>query len=181
MKWIFSLALCAAPVVLAQSQASSAPTRDATTPQQLAERQRIAREQLASRPAPTLVPEPERKRSLLADSHILSYYGVSTLVPKSAILHLPPAFESRLGMVEGNQIQPWPAFYTANRGWITTVEVTLAQARGKEPMPEETSKAINESPNLVVATYRGGPIGISPAQAPAESTPANNTQKPSNP
>lgn len=169
MKWFLPLALSAISVAQAEPQrASSAPMRDAPTKQQILDRQRLALEQQASRPAPVVVPAPTQKLSLLANSDILCHGGMATLVPKRSILHIPEALQSRLGMKDGAQIENWTKFYDANRGWITTVEVSRNQAEGKESLSEETIKSFEESSNLIVATFRGRLIGVTPVKKPAE-------------
>ena len=62
----------------------------------------------------------------------------------------------------------WMDFFTLNRGWITTVEVSRVQAEGNEALAEEISTRIGKSTNLVVATYMGGPISVLPPKVPEE-------------
>lgn len=169
MKRFLPLVLSVVSVAQAeQPRAATAPTRDATTPQQMQERHRLALEQQAARSTPVVVPAPPQKLSLLANSDILCQAGMATLVPKRSILHLPEAMQSRLGMKDGAQIENWSTFLAANRGWITLVEVSGKQAEGKEPLSEETIKSFEESSNLIVATFRGCPISVMPLKTPAE-------------
>ena len=97
----------------------------------------------------------------------------SRLVPKRAILHTPAAMSARIKLQPGSKIQTWADFFAVNRAWITTVEVSRAQAEGKLPLAEEVVKRIEKSTSVVVATYQGGPISVlapktpAPAQVPA--------------
>lgn len=151
-----------APGGLAET-AEKAPSGDALTEQELAEKLKKAPKPLAvfqqveTKEDPSVV---NRPGDLLSRSDILCLGDFATLVPKRAILHRPKALLSRIGMKEGSKIQIWSEFYAANRGWISTVEVSRAQAEGKEPFPEDTMKTISRSSSIVVATYKGGPISV---------------------
>jgi hypothetical protein len=66
------------------------------------------------------------------------------------------------------KIVSWADFFAANRGWISTVEVSRVQAEGNKPLAEESQKFMSTSRNLVVATYQGGPISVLPLKVPDE-------------
>lgn len=107
---------------------------------------------------------------LLAQSDIVCFGGIATLVPKRAILSAPGNQKSRLELQPGVKIVGWQEFYALNRGWITTVEVSRIQAEGNLALPEETQERIGKSKNLVVATYMGGPISVLPLKTPEAAT-----------
>ncbi|NQW99736.1 hypothetical protein HQ447_03690 [bacterium] len=107
-----------------------------------------------------------RPKSLLAESDILCFGGNAAMVPKRAILQIPQNHAARLKMQPGAKFLSWSEFYAANRGWITTVEVSRIQAEGKDPLPEATRTQMVKSGNLVVATYQGGPISVLPPPVP---------------
>jgi hypothetical protein len=107
-----------------------------------------------------------RPKDLLSESDILCFGGIATLVPKRAILLSPANFADRVGFKPGAQIVSWVDFYAANRGWITTVEVSRTQAEGNLGLPEDMQKQMAKSGNLVVATFLGGPISVLPLKAP---------------
>jgi hypothetical protein len=121
-----------------------------------------------------------RPPSLLSSSDIISFGGLATLVPKHAILQVPASCTGRMNIEPGAKIVSWADFYAANRGWITTVEIAIVQAEGKQALAEETKKMMSKSRNLIVATYQGGPISLlpppkaapKPAATPAATTPA---------
>lgn len=119
---------------------------------------------------PTKVNQPE---DLVSRSDILSYGGMTTLVPKKAIIRLPESLAQRVGHPDGSRIVPWAEFFAANRGWITTVEITREQARGIDPFSEEMTQSISKASTLVIATFQGGAISVLPpkVQAPASPTP----------
>lgn len=103
-----------------------------------------------------------RSKDLLADSDIISFRGVATLVPKRAVLQIPQSCTERMKLEPGARIISWADFYAANRGWITTVEVSRPQAEGNLPIGEDSKKMMSTCRNLVVATYQGGPISVLP-------------------
>lgn len=112
---------------------------------------------------PTKVNQPE---DLLSKSDIISYNGMTTLVPKRAIIQLPESMAQRVGRPDGSRIVSWAEFHAANRGWITTLEVSRAQAAGREPFSKETSETLSKATTMVVATFNGGTISVLPPKAP---------------
>ncbi|MES2658626.1 MAG: hypothetical protein V4689_08405 [Verrucomicrobiota bacterium] len=111
-----------------------------------------------------------RPPSLLETSDIISSGKFATLVPKRAILQIPKNLSDRIRLEPGATIQGWSEFYAANRGWITTVEVSRLQAEGRDPIADETKLLLSKSGNLIVATFRGGPISILPPKEPEVKT-----------
>jgi hypothetical protein len=109
-----------------------------------------------------------RPKDLLSTSDIISFNGMATLVPKRAILQTPKNLTDRIKLQPGVKIVSWLDFYTANRGWITTIEVSRVQAEGNKPLEEETKEHMSKSTNLVVATYQGGPISVLPLKQPED-------------
>jgi septal ring-binding cell division protein DamX len=153
-----------------QSQAETPAMQDAATHQQLSQNMRkVAQEDpmkvlKATTGADSSVTN--RPKSILAQSDIVCFGGYATLVPKRAILQIPKNFADRIRFQPGAKLQGWSDFYALNRGWITTVEVSRAQAEGKDPLAEETQQKLSKSGNLMVATYQGGPISVLPLKTP---------------
>ena len=115
-----------------------------------------------------------RPADLLDRSDMITFNGLSTLVPKRAILSVPKEMKDRVAAGAATRLVSWSEFFTANRAWITTEEITYQQAAGAEPLPEETADRIGKSTNLVVATYQGGPISFTrPAAVPTSPQPTN--------
>ncbi|MDX1679659.1 MAG: hypothetical protein R3242_02910 [Akkermansiaceae bacterium] len=149
--------------------------RDAVTGNDLVQKHKEAAQQ---NPLASLDPRQEREtavadptkvnqpKDLIATSDFLSFGGLSTLIPKRSILHVPTHFQDRVKFEKGSDIVVWPVFFRNNRGWIRTMEVTRAQAQGKEPFAEEVLESLRESSILVVATYREGPISVAPYTDP---------------
>lgn len=108
-------------------------------------------------------------QNLLESSDLISFQGLTTLVPKRAIIKLPDAFKGRVNNPQpGNRVVGWLEFYSMNRGWITTVEITRAQAGGREDFAEGVSGQLDKSKNMVVAVLESGPISYLPYKGEAE-------------
>jgi len=69
----------------------------------------------------------------------------------------------------GSKVLSWLDFYTLNRGWISTVEVDLSQAKAEKPISPELLDTLSKKGHLVVAVLRnGGPISVRPPKVEAE-------------
>jgi hypothetical protein len=168
-----SLAGMAAALATGLLPAAEPAMRDVATHEQLSERLRVANNQsplVDHTPAEGKDPTKVASASLVSRSDFMSYAGRATLVPKRAILHIPAAMADRIKLQPGSKIQTWAEFYAMNRGWVTTVEVTRAQAEGNQALAEELLKRIQKSSQVVVATYQGGPISVLPLKVPVETT-----------
>lgn len=172
----FTLFVCAAVVLpsMAQPTAPAIQMRDVASQREMLVARRSA---LQLDPMKHLVAatgedpaKANQPSDILADSDIISFRGMATLVPKRAILQIPTAYAGHLKMEPGAKFVSWLDFYAANRGWITTVEVSRTQAEGNAPIAEETQKFLSTSRNLVVATYKSGPISILPLKEPTTET-----------
>lgn len=154
--------------------------RDAATHEELAlTLRKFQQEDPMKSMAPAQGEDPSRNppKDLISQSDIICFRGMATLVPKRAILQIPESCTERLKIAPGAKIVGWADFFAANRGWITTVEISRVQAEGKEPLAEDTLKQLTECLNLVVATYQGGPISMLPPAVPP-SAPASTTATP---
>lgn len=120
-----------------------------------------------------------RPKDLISSSDVISFNGVTTLVPKRAIIQIPKQYADRINNhTPGNKVVGWVDFYTLNRGWVTTVEVSRAQAEGREPLAEDLSENLSESRNLIVATYSTGPISMLPLKEKEEKENTETSSKP---
>lgn len=166
---IVTLALC---TTLHAQQNAKRPFRDAATHESLLPTYKKA--QLQS-PVSKFTPaegEDATKvnlpSNLIERSDVISFNGTTTLVPKFAIIDIPEQYKNRINNhTPGNRIMRWNEFYTLNRGWITTVNVSRAQAEGNEPIAPEIVEIYSKSRNLVIAIYKNGPISM---LAPKEKT-----------
>jgi hypothetical protein len=139
--------------------------RDAATNQQLTER---LRSQRANDPVAAMQvvegedPTANRPEDLVATSEFLSFDGISTLVPKGALLCVPSGLADRARFRPGYRIVSWAEFHSRNLGWISTAEVTLYQSTGREPLSEAFRLQIGQGGTLIVATMKEGPISVNP-------------------
>jgi hypothetical protein len=126
--------------------------------------------------------DPSKKnkvQNLVTSSDVISFNGVTTLVPKRAIIKVPDKYGDRINNhPPGNRVVGWLEFYSLNKGWVTTVEVSRVQAEGKEPLAEELSENLSKSRNLLIATYSTGPISMLPLQEKDEPESVGNQTKP---
>ena len=154
----FGISFVCCPLALAQKQ----QMRDATTHEQMAAARTKAQAGDSLRQLPEVSgndPSKENQpQDIISRSDILCFNGIATLVPKEAILAVPAQFADRIGIKPGAKIVTWAQFYAVNRGWVTTQEISLAQAQGKEPLPDAINERLGKSANVVVTTMQGGPI-----------------------
>ncbi len=174
------LPLCWIAALMMTASLSAEPAmRDVATHDQLSERLRVANNKgplVDLKPAQG--PDPTKASTggdLISRSDFLSYVGRATLVPKRAILHIPANMADRIKLQPGSKIQNWADFYAMNRSWITTVEVSRAQAEGKESLGEDLLKRIQKSTNVIVATHSAGPISVLPLKVPVQAPVATTT------
>lgn len=164
-------------LTLSQGQDATAsldrpPMRKAPTNEELIVQLRASEQEMAlataSKPASSTVdtrssgPAPD----LFDTSDILCYNGAFTLVPKTAVLQFPKNLADRLKVQPGAKVVSWLDFYSANRNWITTVEVTKSQAAGAQPLSEQTADHMAKCGKLVVATFEGNPVSLHPVPRP---------------
>ncbi|NNM28063.1 MAG: hypothetical protein HKO57_00955, partial [Akkermansiaceae bacterium] len=102
--------------------------------------------------------ENTKEKSLLLRSTVLSSGTNWTIVPKGAVVHVPPGYKARVGGMRTGKLLDWATFHQRNRGWLYPIDVSIDQARGETAIPEETVDAYQRLGRVVVATCRGGPI-----------------------
>ncbi|MEM9081339.1 MAG: hypothetical protein AAGC74_11680 [Verrucomicrobiota bacterium] len=98
--------------------------------------------------------------SLIERSIILTSGSHWTIVPKGAVILVPERYEGRVDVARSGQLMKFPDFLRVNRGWLSSYEVTLEQARGNEGFEDEVRQALEAAGRVVVATRHGGPITI---------------------
>ncbi|RPJ31708.1 MAG: hypothetical protein EHM17_13695 [Verrucomicrobiaceae bacterium] len=171
-----TLFVCAAALLSAKAQPAVAAMqmRDVASQEELLLERRKALQIDPMKHLATATGEDPSKANqptdILAESDIISFRGLATLVPKRAILQTPQSYAGHVKMEPGARFVSWREFYALNRGWITTVEVSREQAEGNAPFAEETRKFLGTNRNLVVATFKGGPVSVLPLKEPAPET-----------
>ena len=162
-------------LALASTSFAGPAMTDRITPEEIAARQK-APSPLASIPQPAAVPAEAPvahpgEQSLIKQSDILNDGMNWTIVPKGAVLHIPPAFATRVGAKPIGKLLPWVEFLTVNRNWLFTEEVTFDIAAGKKPILPSRLEAWQKVNKVIVAVHQGGPISVRPQPAtPVAST-----------
>jgi hypothetical protein len=113
--------------------------------------------------APKSIHKKERSMELgglLERSTILAYGGHWTLVPKGSVLHVPPAFRSRISSTPAGTLLSWQDFHERNRGWIFTQAVAMENARGEAALSETILESHQQVGRIVVAVLHNGPISV---------------------
>ncbi len=133
--------------------APQAPVADATNDQAFAAlRGNSKRERVQ--------PRRPQAYSLAELSDFIGHAGTSVILPKGSVVHCPPGMASRILVKPRGSLLPWPDFLIANRNWITTREMTLAQVRGEAPLTEDDKESFTATGKLVIATFRGHPVTV---------------------
>lgn len=96
------------------------------------------------------------------NSTILKSGKYHTLIPKYAIVYMPERHKNRIGTDSSGSYLPWDKFLANNYGWLTTYEVTLDIAKGKETISEERLKRFRENGRIVVAVHKKHLMNIRP-------------------
>ena len=179
-----SFLFCVIAQAAPSASGNSSKMKEAPNHEQLSKKLRIAQQrdplkELGPAKGDTSTDPTKRseKRDLIASSALLCFQGQLTLVPKRAVLHFPEKLEDRKGAKPNVKVKTFQDFYSQNRGWIRTVEVTREQALGHAPIAESILTAIKESSSVVIATYKGGPISVLPEKDPEE-VPTKSEMKP---
>lgn len=95
-------------------------------------------------------------------AHILVNRGEHTVVPMRSIIYLPSKDKDKVVNEPSGKFRFWPRFLPKNQSWIMTYEITLDQAKGLKPIPEEKLKEFAKINRTVIATYRRNPISVRP-------------------
>jgi hypothetical protein len=124
----------------------------------------------AARPKP--VARREKSYSLAELSQFVGEGPNCVILPKGSVLFCPDAMAARVLSKPAGTMTAWTDFLTANRNWITTHEVTVAQVTGEKPISEDTRASFKAAGKMVIATLRGNPVTVlvSPA-TPAPPSP----------
>lgn len=109
-------------------------------------------------------PKPGARRkkgySLAELSQFVGEGPACVILPKGSVLFCPDAMASRVLSKPAGTMTAWPDFLTANRNWITTHEVTVAQVTGEKPISDETRTSFKAAGKMVIATLRGNPVTV---------------------
>lgn len=160
-------ALC---LLLATTNSLEAQSTQRLSREELIAKRDLARER-STRLQPKEAAEPAThpsQSSILDRSVLLSDGRNWTFIPKGALLFVPDEHQERVNIPSSKgKYVPFAQFASRNRGWLSTYNVTLEQARGNEAINEKARKVLAESGRVVVSVCKGGPISTRPPKLPA--------------
>lgn len=128
----------------------------------------IARRDAAGTVRPKPVPHRAKGYGIAELSTFIGSGETHAILPKGSVLFCPDVLAPRVLARASGKPVAWPDFLVANRNWIATREVTLAQIRGEAPFTEQDRQAFAKAGRLVVATLRGNPVTVLVSPAPAQ-------------
>ena len=99
---------------------------------------------------------------IYADSIILQRKDSHTVIPRHAIIYTPESLRGKITQQPRGKYLSWPEFYTANRNWLFTHQVTLKQAEGKEPIRANVQRQFAQINRIVVSLFQNYPISTLP-------------------
>ena len=132
-----------------------------------ARRQSTNRSTVPAAPVPTKLVR-AKPQGYYDTATIIAVPGAHTVVPRGAVLFVPP---DKIGMIVKKplgKLVRWPEFLIQNSQWITTREVTFQTAKGEDPIKEEERKIFAKGTKLVVAVFKKSPITV--LEPPPEET-----------
>jgi len=115
-------------------------------------------------PGPKPIPPKSSPYGLLEMSTAIQSGSDFMLVPKGSVIWCPTQHQEKIVPHPVGKFIGWTSFVTANRNWITTLEVTKDQAFGKAPIAPEILERHHRGNLVVIATLNGSPITLVPHQ-----------------
>lgn len=125
-----------------------------------------ARRIAAGTAMPKPIPRQAKGYSIAELSVFISQGEAHTILPKGSVIFCPDDLATRVSNKAAGTPVAWNEFLVANRNWISTHEVTLAQVRGEAPLSENDRKAFATVGHIVIATLRGNPVTVLSAPSP---------------
>ena len=125
-----------------------------------------ARRNASGSTMPKPVPTQAKSYSISDLSVFISHNETHAILPKGCVIFSPDALATRVSNRAAGKPVAWSEFLVANRNWISTHEVTLAQVRGEAPLSESDRKAFATVGHIVIATLRGNPVTVLPVPTP---------------
>lgn len=121
-----------------------------------------ARRNASGATIPKPVPKQAKSYSISDLSVFICLNDTHAILPKGSVIFSPDALATRVSNRASGKPVAWSEFLVANRNWLSTHEVTLAQVRGEASLSEGDRKAFATAGRLVVATLRGNPVTVLP-------------------
>ncbi|MGJ8672342.1 hypothetical protein [Rubritalea sp.] len=93
-------------------------------------------------------------------SDILHDRGVYTMVPKSAVMHVPRGMEKKLIRSGESQYVSFDQFMIKNSVWVHRMNVSVNEATGKSPIDPIRLEGMRKLGKVVIAVHKGEPISL---------------------
>jgi len=93
--------------------------------------------------------------------HLITWQGMSSMLPKAAVLSLPKNLENRFGTVMAEKFVSFSEFHNVNKNWITTLPITAQQLKGDGKLDLVKLEQLKKNGTIVISTYNGEPVGLS--------------------
>ncbi len=127
----------------------------------------------ARTPTETIAPELARRSyDIMEMSDFIVFDGISTLVPKGAILNLPIAYRENLAAGPKGRLLLWQDFLTRNRARITPFEITMEEAAGAKRIDPQRLEQAMRGGTIIVAVIHGSPTSVTTRAPEADAAPA---------
>ena len=93
-------------------------------------------------------------------SDYIHFDGFCTFLPKKAIIHVPDHLSSHVVSNPKGRIVEWQVFYRKNLNRVKSLEISLHEAAGKQPIAKRKLDSTSGSAQIVVAVLRGSPVSL---------------------
>jgi hypothetical protein len=132
-----------------------APTADLPSDESLAERR-----EAGGSVNPKVLPRKSKGYGLAEFSQFLGFGETGAILPKGSILYCPDSLAAHVLSGPKRAMLGWPDFLAANRNWLITHEVSMAQVKGEVPISESDRASFKAAGKMVIATLRNNPVTV---------------------
>ena len=132
-----------------------APTADLPSDEALAERR-----DAGGAVDPKIMARKPKGYGLMEFSQFLGFGETGTILPKGSILYCPDSLAVHVLSGPNRAMRGWPDFLAANRNWLITHEVSMAQVKGEVPISESDRASFKAAGKMVIATLRNNPVTV---------------------
>lgn len=102
---------------------------------------------------------------------VIDMSGIHTVVPKGAVLHVPPKLIGMIVKKPKGNLMRWTEFLDKYSKYITIHVVTWETAKGDDPITEEERKVFVEEGKIVVAVFKNKKHPITVLESPPKKEP----------
>ena len=170
MKWSNQLMLLVSLSTMTAATSAGVTGADAGSApaftQRVSDEDLLARQQGKRFTSAIQQPAPAKTVDIRETSDFLAFNGLSTLVPKGAVLHVPERLRENIVAAPAGKLCLWREFLVRNPAWLSTLEVTIGEASGAKAIDPERMESAIRSGSIIVAVICGNPISVHKADQP---------------